>query len=68
MHCGGVGFLFAVAAVVWDENYWTFGRFIESTDAYVLADSTMVAPKVSSRECEAGRLRISASIHSRETT
>ena len=35
-----------IGGVSW--NYWTTGRFIESTDdAYVGADSTTVAPKVS---------------------
>ncbi len=41
-------FLLLAAALVWGERYWTVGRFIESTDdAYVKADSTAVAPKVS---------------------
>jgi membrane fusion protein (multidrug efflux system) len=45
--------LFAAAAVVVaagveGTRYWTTGRFIESTDdAYVKADSTIVAPRVS---------------------
>ena len=44
----GVGFLLAAGALVWGTSYWTVGRFIESTDdAYVKADSSMVAPKVS---------------------
>ena len=44
----GAGFLLTAGALVWGESYWTVGRFIESTnDAYVKADSTMVAPKVS---------------------
>jgi membrane fusion protein, multidrug efflux system len=44
----GVGLLLTVGALVWGERYWTVGRFIESTDdAYVKADSTLVAPKVS---------------------
>ena len=44
----GAGFLLAAGALVWGERYWTVGRFIESTDdAYVKADSTTVAPKVS---------------------
>jgi len=44
----GAGFLLTAGALVWGESYWTVGRFIESTDdAYVQADSTMVAPKVS---------------------
>ena len=42
------GVLLTLGALVWGESYWTVGRFIESTDdAYVKADSTMVAPKVS---------------------
>ena len=42
------GFALLVAALLWGERYWTVGRFIESTDdAYVQADSTTVAPKVS---------------------
>jgi membrane fusion protein (multidrug efflux system) len=37
-----------VALGTWGVRYWTVGRFIESTDdAYVQADSTTVAPKVS---------------------
>ncbi|MDT5017849.1 MAG: rane fusion protein multidrug efflux system [Mycobacterium sp.] len=37
-----------VVAGVEGSRYWTVGRFIESTDdAYVQADSTIVAPKVS---------------------
>jgi len=44
----GVGLLLLAAAVVWCSHYWAVGRFIESTDdAYVKADSTTVAPKVS---------------------
>ncbi|TNE61513.1 MAG: HlyD family secretion protein [Alphaproteobacteria bacterium] len=42
--------LLAGAAVIasFGHQYWTVGRFLESTDdAYVKADSTMVAPKVS---------------------
>jgi membrane fusion protein (multidrug efflux system) len=36
------------AAGVYGRYYWTVGRFLESTDdAYVQADSTIVAPKVS---------------------
>src|ERR1700760_4979637 len=44
----GVGFAIA-AAVCWAGiQYWTVWRFMESTDdAYVQADSTIVAPKVS---------------------
>src|SRR5689334_9023574 len=37
-----------VAAFVWGVRWWTVGRFIESTDdAYLQADSVIVAPKVS---------------------
>jgi membrane fusion protein (multidrug efflux system) len=44
----GIGLLLLVAAAVWGSHYWAVGRFIESTDdAYVKADSTTVAPKVS---------------------
>jgi membrane fusion protein, multidrug efflux system len=44
----GAGVLLAVGALVWGEHYWTVGRFVQSTDdAYVKADSTLVAPKVS---------------------
>jgi membrane fusion protein (multidrug efflux system) len=43
-----VGVLLCVALGIWGVRYWTVGRFIESTDdAYVQADSTTVAPKVS---------------------
>ena len=43
-----VGVLLCVASGTWGIRYWTAGRFIESTDdAYVQADSTTVAPKVS---------------------
>jgi membrane fusion protein, multidrug efflux system len=43
-----VGVLLCVALGTWGVRYWTVGRFIESTDdAYVQADSTTVAPKVS---------------------
>jgi membrane fusion protein (multidrug efflux system) len=38
----------AIAAVVYGVRWWTFGRFIESTDdAYLQADSVTIAPKVS---------------------
>jgi membrane fusion protein, multidrug efflux system len=44
----GGGCLLLIAALVYGQHYWTVGRFIESTDdAYVRADSTTVAPKVS---------------------
>ena len=43
-----VGMLLCVGVGTWGVRYWTVGRFIESTDdAYVKADSTTVAPKVS---------------------
>jgi membrane fusion protein, multidrug efflux system len=36
------------AAVIFGHRYWTVGRFVESTDdAYVQADSSTIAPKVS---------------------
>jgi membrane fusion protein, multidrug efflux system len=36
------------AAVIFGHRYWTVGRFIQSTnDAYVQADSSTIAPKVS---------------------
>jgi membrane fusion protein (multidrug efflux system) len=44
----GGGVVLFVAALLLGERYWTVGRFMESTDdAYVKADSTTVAPKVS---------------------
>ena len=43
-----LGVLLCVALGTWGVRYWTVGRFVESTDdAYVQADSTTVAPKVS---------------------
>jgi membrane fusion protein, multidrug efflux system len=43
-----LGVLLCVALGTWGVRYWTVGRFVESTDdAYVEADSTTVAPKVS---------------------
>jgi membrane fusion protein (multidrug efflux system) len=43
-----VGASLVVAGGVEGSHYWQVGRFIESTDdAYVQADSTIVAPKVS---------------------
>jgi len=40
--------LLIAAAVAYGSYYWTIGRFLESTDdAYVQADSTIIAPKVS---------------------
>src|SRR6187399_406112 len=36
------------AGAYYGHDYWTTGRYLESTDdAYVKADSTIVAPKVS---------------------
>jgi membrane fusion protein, multidrug efflux system len=43
-----LGALLLIAAVVWGVRWWTYGRFIESTDdAYLQADSVTIAPKVS---------------------
>lgn len=37
----------AIAIGAWAFNYWTVGRFMESTDdAYIQADAVIVAPKV----------------------
>jgi membrane fusion protein (multidrug efflux system) len=44
----GIAVLLITAAGAYGRYYWTVGRFLESTDdAYVQADSTIVAPKVS---------------------
>ena len=44
----GVAALVIVAAGIYGRYYWTVGRFLELTDdAYVQADFTIVAPKVS---------------------
>src|ERR1700739_2287239 len=44
---GGALLLLGVV-LAWGVRFWTVGRFVESTDdAYVKADSTTVAPKVS---------------------
>lgn len=44
----GTGLLALVAAGYYGHDYWTVGRFDVSTDdAYVRADSTTIAPKVS---------------------
>ena len=44
----GIAVLLIAAAGAYGRYYWTVGRFLESTDdAYVQADSTIVAPKVS---------------------
>jgi membrane fusion protein, multidrug efflux system len=43
-----VGVLLCVGLGAWGVRYWSVGRFIESTDdAYVKADSTTVAPRIS---------------------
>ncbi len=43
-----IAVLLVTAAGIYGRYYWTVGRFLESTnDAYVQADSTIVAPKVS---------------------
>jgi membrane fusion protein, multidrug efflux system len=44
----GIALLLIAAAAAYGTHYWMVGRFLESTDdAYVQADSTIVAPKVS---------------------
>jgi membrane fusion protein, multidrug efflux system len=44
----GSALLLIAAAAAYGSYYWAVGRFLESTDdAYVQADSTIVAPKVS---------------------
>jgi membrane fusion protein (multidrug efflux system) len=44
----GIAVLLLAAAGVYGRQYWTVGRFLQSTDdAYVEADSTIVAPQVS---------------------
>ena len=44
----GIAVLLIAAATAYGSYYWVVGRFLESTDdAYVQADSTIVAPKVS---------------------
>ena len=44
----GIAVLLIAAAGAYGRYYWTVGRFLESTDdAYVQADSTIIAPKVS---------------------
>jgi membrane fusion protein, multidrug efflux system len=43
-----LGAVLLIAAVAWGVRWWTYGRFIESTDdAYLQADSVTIAPKVS---------------------
>jgi membrane fusion protein, multidrug efflux system len=44
----GIALFLIAAATAYGSYYWMVGRFLESTDdAYVQADSTIVAPKVS---------------------
>jgi membrane fusion protein (multidrug efflux system) len=44
----GIALSLIAAAAAYGSYYWVVGRFLESTDdAYVQADSTIVAPKVS---------------------
>src|ERR1700692_13464 len=44
----GIALLLIAAAASYGSYYWVVGRFLESTDdAYVQADSTIIAPKVS---------------------
>src|SRR6202035_3491672 len=44
----GIALLLIAAAAAYGGYYWAVGRFLESTDdAYVQADSTIIAPKVS---------------------
>src|SRR5262245_16753530 len=43
----GLAFLLALGAAWYGYNWWTVGRFFESTDdAYVGGDITVIAPKV----------------------
>ena len=43
-----IGAVALVAVAAWGMRWWTYGRFIESTDdAYLQADSVTIAPKVS---------------------
>lgn len=43
-----IGVVAAFAAAAYGHHYWTIGRFLETTDdAYIAADYTVVAPKVS---------------------
>jgi membrane fusion protein (multidrug efflux system) len=45
---GGVALIALVGIGYWGHGYWTVGRFqISTDDAYVKADSTTIAPKVS---------------------
>ncbi|SMF98252.1 HlyD family secretion protein [Burkholderia singularis] len=43
-----LGVIAAIAGAIWLARWWSVGRFIESTnDAYLQADSVVIAPKVS---------------------
>ena len=43
----GIALFLIAAAAAYGSYYWMVGRFLESTDdAYVQADSTIIAPKV----------------------
>jgi membrane fusion protein (multidrug efflux system) len=43
-----IGAVALIAAITYGVRWWTYGRFIESTDdAYLQADSVTIAPKVS---------------------
>ena len=43
-----VAAILLVGVIIWGIRWWTYGRFIESTDdAYLQADSMTIAPKVS---------------------
>src|SRR5580704_10349696 len=44
----GIALSLIAVAAAYGSYYWVVGRFLESTDdAYVQADSTIIAPKVS---------------------
>ena len=44
----GIALLVIAAAAAYGSYYWVVGRFLQSTDdAYVQADSTIIAPKIS---------------------
>ena len=44
----GIGAVVALGAIAYGAQWWTVGRFIETTDdAYLQADSVTVAPKIS---------------------
>jgi membrane fusion protein (multidrug efflux system) len=43
----GIGGVLLIVAIIYGIHWWVSGRFVESTDdAYLKADSTVVAPKV----------------------